>query len=329
MFGQEITKFFEEKKVVVTGGTGLIGRSVVKKLCGMGATVKVISLDKFTVDDRAEHIFGDLTDFNFCKEITKNIDFAFHISGIKGSIKMTIEKPSSFFVPLIMMNTNFLEACRLNNVRKLVYTSSIGAYSSREIFKEEESSFNEPPMDMFPGWAKRLAELQIVAYKKQFKLENYYVVRPCNIYGPGDNFDPNNAMVIPSLLYRIFNKESPVKIWGDGSAIRDFAYSEDVADGIILTMIKGTGNFDFLNLGSGKGYKIKELVETMASFIDFKYEFDSSKDSGFKVRVMDISNAKSIIGYNPQTTLRQGLEKTWKWFLKNNEITKLRHNYLK
>ena len=184
-------------------------------------------------------------------------------------------------------------------------------------------------MDMFPGWAKRLAELQIVAYKKQFKLENYYVVRPCNIYGPGDNFDPNNAMVIPSLLYRIFNKESPVKIWGDGSAIRDFAYSEDVADGIILTMIKGTGNFDFLNLGSGKGYKIKELVETMASFIDFKYEFDSSKDSGFKVRVMDISNAKSIIGYNPQTTLRQGLEKTWKWFLKNNEITKLRHNYLK
>ncbi len=327
MFGQEITKFFEEKKVVVTGGTGLIGRSVVKKLCGMGATVKVISLDKFTVDDRAEHIFGDLTDFNFCKEITKNIDFAFHISGIKGSIKMTIEKPSSFFVPLIMMNTNFLEACRLNNVRKLVYTSSIGAYSSREIFKEEESSFNEPPMDMFPGWAKRLAELQIVAYKKQFKLENYYVVRPCNIYGPGDNFDPNNAMVIPSLLYRIFNKESPVKIWGDGSAIRDFAYSEDVADGIILTMIKGTGNFDFLNLGSGKGYKIKELVETMASFIDFKYEFDSSKDSGFKVRVMDISNAKSIIGYNPQTTLRQGLEKTWKWFLKNNEITKLRHNY--
>ena len=329
MISQELIKFFEGKKVVVTGGTGLIGRSVVKKLCDLQAKVKVISLDKFTVDERAEHIFGDLTDFNFCKEITKNIDFAFHISGIKGSIKMTIEKPSSFFVPLIMMNTNFLEACRLNDVSKLVYTSSIGAYSSRKIFKEEESSFNEPPMDMFPGWAKRLAELQILAYKKQFKLENYYVVRPCNVYGPGDNFDPNNAMVIPSLLYRIFNKENPVVIWGDGSAIRDFAYSEDVADGIILTMMKGTGNFDFLNLGSGKGYKIKELVETMASFIDFKYEFDSSKDSGFKVRVMDISNAKSIIGYNPRTSLRQGLEKTWKWFLKNNEITKLRHNYLK
>ena len=133
-------------------------------------------------------------------------------------------------------------------------------------------------MDMFPGWAKRLAELQILSYKKQYKLNNYLVVRPCNVYGPGDNFDPNNAMVIPSLLYRIFKKENPVKIWGDGSAIRDFAYSEDVAEGIILTLIKGTGNFDFLNLGSGKGYTIKELVETLASFIDFNYEFDISKD---------------------------------------------------
>ncbi len=326
----EILKtYFKDKKIIVTGGTGLIGRSVVKKLCDFNAHVKVVSLDKFTVDDRAEHINGDLTDFSFCKQITKNIDFAFHISGIKGSVKMTIEKPSSFFVPLVMMNTNFLEACRLNNIQRLVYTSSIGAYSSREIFREEESNFNESPMDMFPGWAKRLAELQIIAYKKQFKLNNYYVVRPCNIYGPGDNFDPNNAMVIPSLLYRIFNKEKPVKIWGDGSAVRDFAYSEDVAEGIILTLVKGTGKFDFLNLGSGKGYKIKELVETLASFIDFEYEFDTNKDSGFKRRVMDIKNAKSIIGYNPKTSLKNGLKQTWNWFLKNNKISNLRHNYLK
>jgi GDP-L-fucose synthase len=326
---QNYKDYFSNKRIIVTGGTGLIGRSVVKKLCNLNAIVKVVSLDKFTVDDRAQHVNGDLTDFNFCKEITKDIDFAFHLSGIKGSVKMTIEKPSSFFVPLVMMNTNFLEACRLNDVKRLVYTSSIGAYSSREIFKEEESNFNEPPMDMFPGWAKRLAELQILAYKKQYKLDNYYVVRPCNIYGPGDNFDPNNAMVIPSLLYRIFNKEKPVKIWGDGSAIRDFAYSEDVADGIILTLINGTGKLDFLNLGSGKGYTIKELVETMASFIDFEYEFDVSKDSGFKIRVMDVKNAKSIIGYDPKTSLREGLETTWNWFLKNNKNSKLRHNYLK
>ena len=84
-------------------------------------------------------------------------------------------------------------------------------------------------MDMFPGWAKRMAELQIKAYAKQYGLNNYSIVRPCNVYGPGDNFDPKNAMVIPTLMQRIFNKEDPVIVWGDGSAIRDFAYSSDVA----------------------------------------------------------------------------------------------------
>lgn len=78
-----------------------------------------------------------------------------------------------------------------------------------------------------------------------------------------------------------------------------------------------------------KGYKIKELVETLASFIDFEYEFDTNKDSGFKRRVMDIKNAKSIIGYNPKTSLKNGLKQTWNWFLKNNKISNLRHNYLK
>ena len=184
-------------------------------------------------------------------------------------------------------------------------------------------------MDMFPGWAKRMAELQIQAYKKQYKLKDYYIVRPCNVYGPGDNFDPDNAMVIPTLMNRIFNKENPVVIWGDGSSIRDFAYAEDVADGIILTMVKGTGEFDFLNLGSGKGYTIKELVEILSSIIDFNYEFDISKNSGFPRRIMNIDNAKKIIGYDPKINLEQGLKKTWDWYLKNKNENDLRHNYFK
>lgn len=321
--------FFDNKNILITGGTGLIGRFVVSKLCDLNAKVTVVSLDDLVLDDRAKYIKGDLTSFEFCKEITKNTDYAFHISGIKGSVKVTIEKPASFFVPLLMMNTNFLEACRLNNVKRLVYTSSIGAYSSREIFIESEEDSNKPPMDMFPGWAKRMAELQIQAYKKQYSLKNFFVVRPCNVYGPGDNFDPNNAMVIPTLLNRISNKEDPVLIWGDGSSIRDFAYTEDVADGVILTLYHGTGEFDFLNLGSGHGYTIKELIETLSSFIKFNYKFDISKPSGFPKRVMDIKNAKKIINYNPQFSLRKGLEKTWKWYLENKNQNELRHNYFK
>jgi GDP-L-fucose synthase len=325
---KELNFFFEKKNILISGGTGLIGRFVVAKLCNFNANVTVVSLDDFVVDKRAKYIKGDLTNFEFCKEVTKNIDYAFHISGIKGSVKMTIEKPASFFVPLIMMNTNFLEACRLNSVNRLVYTSSIGAYSSREIFIEDEEDINKPPMDMFPGWAKRMAELQIQAYKEQYGLD-WAVVRPCNVYGPGDNFDPDNAMVIPTLINRIFNKEDPVIIWGDGSAVRDFAYAADVADGIILTIVKGTGNFDFLNLGSGNGYTIKELVETLSEIVSFNYRFDKTKDSGFPKRIMNIDNAKKILGYSPEVSLKEGLKETWSWYINNSVQNKKRHNYFK
>ncbi len=326
---KEFTNFFENKKVLVTGGTGLIGRFVVNKLCELNAKVTVVSLDELKLNNKAKYIKGDLTDFEFCKKISKNIDYAFHISGVKGSVKVTIEKPSSFFVPLIMMNTNFLEACRLNKVKRLVYTSSIGAYSSREIFLEDEEDNSKPPMDMYPGWAKRMAEMQILAYKKQYNLNNFFVVRPCNIYGPGDNFDPENAMVIPTLMNRIFKKEDPVVIWGDGSAIRDFAYADDVAEGIILTLIKGTGNFDFLNLGSGNGYSIKELVETLCEIHKFNYKFDASKDSGFPRRIMNIDNAKKILGFSPKYSLKKGLEETWSWYINNSSQSEKRHNYFK
>ncbi|MFA5276570.1 MAG: NAD-dependent epimerase/dehydratase family protein [Candidatus Omnitrophota bacterium] len=327
MIKENILKSFNGRKVLVTGGTGLIGRQVVRILCDNGANVRIVSLDKIKVDDRAEHILGDLTDFALCKELTKDMDFVFHIAGIKGSIEVTKLKPASFFVPLIMFNTNILEACRINKVKKVVYTSSIGAYSSAEIFRESDPQ-SGPPMDMFPGWAKRMAELQIQAYKIQYGLDNFAIVRPCNVYGPGDNFDPENAMVIPSLMYRILRKEDPVVIWGDGSAIRDFAYSKDVAEGVILALYHGTSG-SFLNLGSGKGVSIKELAETLKSFLNFNYKFDATKPSGFPQRVMDISLAEKTIGYHPSTPLIDGLRETWDWFIHNQDEFSKKNNYFK
>ena len=319
--------FFKNKKIIITGGTGLIGRAVVEKLKIAGALITVVSLDKINLPFKVKKIFGDLTDFNFCKNITKNIDYAFHLSGIKGSVKTTLEKPASFYVPLVMMNTNFLEACRINKVKRLVYTSSIGAYSKASIFKEKFSSYKKEPMDFFPGWAKRMAELQIIAYKKQYGLKNFYIVRPANVYGPGDNFDKKNAMVIPSLMSKILSKKRPIQIWGDGSPVRDFAYSEDIAEGIIQTLVFGTGKYDFLNLGSGKGVSIKKLIKTMNKIVRFKYFFQSKSHQGFSKRVMDISAANKTINYKPLTSLETGLKKTWNWFLKNQKQYKLKKNY--
>ena len=328
MIDQSISSEFTGKKVVVTGGTGLIGRQVVEKLCHAGARVVCVSLDEVVTDPRAEKIFADLTDFAVCREITENADFACHIAGIKGSVDVTRSKPASFFVPLLMMNTNFLEACRLNSVGKVVFTSSIGAYGAAEYFDEENDSMDQPPMDKFPGWAKRIAELQVAAYFQQYGTENIAVVRPCNVYGPGDNFDPNNAMVIPTLIHRIASGENPVTIWGDGSAIRDFAYSADVAEGILLALHYGTRE-SFVNLGSGKECSIAELVETFHTFLDFNHSFDTSKPSGFPRRVMDMSRARDWINYQPATSLRDGLEATYNWYLEHREEGEGRKNYFR
>jgi len=319
-------EFFNGSRCLVTGGTGMIGRQIVSILDGAGAEVRVTSLDKLSIDPDIEHVYGDLTDFSFCMDVTRDVDYVFHVAGIKGSIDVTKSMPASFFVPLLMMNTNVLEACRRNSVKKLVYTSSIGAYSNSEIFVEDENR-DGPPMDMYPGWAKRMAELQVSSYRQQYGLD-WAIVRPCNVYGPGDNFDPDNAMVIPSLMMRIKRRENPVVVWGDGSAIRDFAFSRDVAMGTIQALFYGTRG-DFVNLGGGNGYSIRELVETLRQFIDFNYEFDTDKSSGFPKRVMDISRAREWIGYDPQTSFRVGLEQTWQWFQDNEHEYMKKQNYFK
>ncbi|MGP8321257.1 MAG: NAD-dependent epimerase/dehydratase family protein [Methanosarcinaceae archaeon] len=311
---------------MVTGGTGLIGRQVVRFICDAGGCVRIASLDRLNINQKAEHVYADLTNFELCKELTKDMDYVFHLSGIKGSAHVSENQLASHFVPTMMMNTNVLEACLRNNVGKVVYTSSIGAYASTDIFRESDYRLDSLPMD-FAGWAKRMAELQIHAYKIQYTSDNFSVVRPCNVYGPGDNFDPKNAMVIPALMYRIYHKEDPMLIWGDGAAIRDFAYSKDVAEGIILALYHGTGSHPFVNLGSGKEYTIKELVETLNSFLDFNYHFDTTKPSGFPKRVMNVSLAKDVIDYNPSTSLQEGLKETWEWFVENQDEYLRKKNY--
>ena len=112
---------------LVTGGTGLIGRQVVSQLKVLGLEVITVSLDSLSVPGADHHVEGDLTDFDFCMEITKNVDYVFHLAGIKGSLEVTLARPASFLVPMLRFNTNVLEAARRNGVKKLVYTSSIGA----------------------------------------------------------------------------------------------------------------------------------------------------------------------------------------------------------
>lgn len=320
-------EYFKGKNILVTGGTGMIGRQLVKKLCDFESNVLSASMDDLNLDDRAKYIKSDLTKIENCLKVTKDKDIVFHVAGIKGSIEVTKSKPASFMVPMLMFNTNILEASRINKVENLVFTSSIGAYSSSEIFIEKDDEETDPPMDYYPGWAKRVAELQIRAYKEQYSL-NWSVIRPSNIYGPGDNFDEKNAMVIPSLMAKIHKGQLPLKVWGDGSSIRDFAYSGDVADGLIrCAFYKPKCNY--LNIGSGYGISIKELIISLKSVIDFEYEFDLTKSNGFPKRIMNIDRAKDEIDFIPKTSIKEGLKITWEWFNNNNKEYLKRQNYFK
>lgn len=325
MISEIILKEFNTKNVLVTGGSGLIGRQVVDILAAAGACIRSASLDRIIVNEKAENIVGDLTNLDFCKEIVRDMDYIFHLAGIQGTVQTSSSKLASHFVPTLMMNTNLLEAARLSRVKKLVYTSSIGAYAENDTLRESDYTVASVPMS-FAGWAKRMAELQIHAYKVQYGIDTFSIVRLSNIFGPGDNFNPETAMVIPSLMYRIFNGENPLCVWGDGTVIRDFLYSRDAAEGILLALHYGTAG-DFVNVASGKGHSIRDIVTALRSFIDFNYSFDATKPSGAPVRVMDITKARELLGFIPSTDLTTGLKHTWGWFVSHSGEYKNKMNY--
>lgn len=318
---------FKSKKVLVTGGSGMIGRELVSLLIQQGAHVRVASLDEPQLAPKdCEFLKTDLTYLDNCLTATKGMDFVFHVAGIKGSPAMTSQKPASFFFSTISFNTNIIEASYRNNVGGLLFTSSVGVYSPADRFFEDDVWKTFPsPNDRFAGWAKRMGELQLEAYKIQYGWDRLYCVRPANVYGPYDNFDPRNAMVIPSLIHRIASGENPLKIWGDGSQIRDFIHARDVAYGILHVVEKNYK--EPLNLGSGTGISIKELAETLQKIspIPFEISWDTSKPAGDKMRILDMSRANSI-GYQTKITLADGLKETFNWYMENKEKIGGRYN---
>ena len=321
--------FYKGKKVLVTGGTGLIGRPLVEMLIDREALVFVVSLDD---PSRAPYgckfVRADLREFSNCMSVCEDMDIVFHLAGIKGSPAMTAKQPASFFVPTITFNTNMMEAARRQKISRFLYTSTIGVYAPNEVFYEDDVWKTFPSVnDRFAGWAKRMGELQAQAYKIEYGWDKIAIVRPANVYGPYDNFDPSTAMVIPSLIKRALDGESPLVVWGDGSAIRDFIYSKDVARGMILALEIGV-NVP-VNLGSGKGVTIKELAETIAKFIpdgSVKIVWDKTKPKGDKKRLMDMSRAKKLLGFKPIVSLEEGIKETIDWYLNNKDFLDKRYN---
>lgn len=320
--------FYKNKKVLVTGGTGLIGRPLVDMLVKQGADVTIASLDEPSRAPKgAKFIKVDLRELSSCLDVCAGQEIVFQLAGIKGSPKMCAEKPASFMVPTVMFSFNMMEAARRNGVERFLFTSSVGVYQPAEVFYEDDVWKTFPsPNDRFAGWAKRLSELQAEAYKIEHGWDKISIVRPANVYGPFDNFDPANAMVVPSLIHRALSGENPLTVWGDGSPIRDFIHARDVARGMMLAVEKGIN--EPINLGSGNGITIKEVAEAVAKNVPngpIPITWDTTKPKGDSKRLMDMKRAKSY-GFDCEVSLDEGIKETIDWYLENKDQLSNRYN---
>ena len=315
---------FENKKILVTGGSGMIGRQLVSLLKNENAEIHVADLNK-PVNMPDDIIFHnvDLKNFDNCKNICKGMDYVFNLVGIKCSPQVCIERPAEIMGPMMQFNTNMLEAAMLSNVEWYLYTSTVGVYEPAEVLFEDDVWNSQPSKnDWYGGWAKRMGELQCQAYEKQYGKGICSIVRPANVYGPYDNFDPENAMVIPSLI-RKANDNEILEVWGDGSPIRDFIHCRDVALGM-MHLVKNKVT-EPVNLGSGSGISIKQIADIISKRFGREIKWLSDKPMGDKRRVFDTKRAEKY-GFKTQISLEFGINETIDWFIENKEIIDERYN---
>tara|TARA_R110000824_G_scaffold1178_8_gene6359 strand:+ start:2495 stop:3472 length:978 start_codon:yes stop_codon:yes gene_type:complete len=320
---------FRGKKVLVTGGTGLIGRELVNLLLKEEAAVTVAAIDEGRdLPDSVKFLRLDLREFSSCVSACEGIDYVFNLVGIKASPKMCAEQPSDIMVPMIQFNTNMAEAARQANVKWYLYTSSVGVYYPKEILREDDVWETFPSKnDWYGGWAKRIGELQLEAYNVKYPGFGYSIVRPANVYGAYDNFDPANAMVIPSLIRKAFENDT-LKVWGDGSPVRDFIHARDVARGMLFAVKNKVKQP--LNLGSGHGVSISELVKVICECLpqDTEVVWEKDKPTGDKKRILDMSRAFGL-GFENSVSLKEGVLETVDWFVQNRDVIDQRYNAFK
>jgi GDP-L-fucose synthase len=251
-----------------------------------------------------------------CIEAVKYQDIVLNLVGIKGSTGIGETKVASFLVPMLRFQTNLMEAAFNEKIYRFLFTGSVCSYPQSKLHVEENMWSGMPKQsDRIPGIAKRVGELLGEAFELEFGWDAVRVVRPSNVYGPYDDFNPLTAQVIPSLIHKVNSGVDKIDVWGDGSAIRDFIYSEDVAFWMLEALEKAPSNYP-INLGSGEGVTIRELAETVVAIVkpDIRINWIPSGPVGDPVRIMSIERAKKVLGFTQRTSLVEGLVSTNDWY---------------
>ncbi|HUI41047.1 MAG TPA: GDP-L-fucose synthase [Terriglobia bacterium] len=304
----------KDKRIVVTGGAGFLGRAVVAALQGRGcASVFAPRKKDYDLRDRAnvQRLFQDL-----------HPDLVMHLAGTVGGIGANRASPGTFFYENAIMGIELIEQARRAGLQKLVLVGTVCAYPKfcPVPFREDDLWNGYPEETNAPyGIAKKSLLVQAQAYRQEFGLNSIYLL-PVNLYGPGDNFQVETSHVIPALIRKFLEAQErhsdTVEVWGTGKATREFLYVGDAAEGIILAAEKYEGE-EPVNLGSGFEISLRDLVQLIARLTGFEGDiaWDASKPDGQPRRKLDTSRAEREFGFRAQVPFDEGLKKTIEWYL--------------
>jgi GDP-L-fucose synthase len=303
----------KQKRILVTGGAGFLGRQVVAQLCQAGADPQKISVPRSRD--------CDLRLMAHCQQAVAGQDIVIHLAAHVGGIGLNQVKPAELFYDNLIMGAQLIEAAYQASVQKFVCVGTICAYPkfTPVPFKEDDLWNGYPEETNAPyGVAKKALLVQLQAYRQQYGFDGIYLL-PVNLYGPEDNFDPGSSHVIPALIRKVheaqLHGDPHISVWGDGSPTREFLYSVDAARGIVM----GTQHYsdpEPVNLGTGSEISIRDLTELICQLMDFQGEiiWDLSKPNGQPRRCLDVERARQAFGFVAQVDFKEGLRQTIDWY---------------
>lgn len=309
-------KFWKNKKVLVTGGAGFLGSHLVEKLKKYKAKIFVPRSKEY-----------DLRKNSVCRQIVKDQDIVIHLAAKVGGIGYNLRHPGEMFYDNIMMGAQLMEQSRKEKVKKFIAVGTICAYPKYTPipFREENLWSGYPEETNAPyGLAKKMLLVQAQAYRTQYGFNAIFLL-PVNLYGPGDNFDPESSHVIPALIKKIYdakkNNKKSIIVWGTGKPTREFLYVEDAVEGIILAAEKYNKS-DPVNLGAGFEISIRDLTKLICKLSGFAGEiiWDKARPDGQPRRKLDTIRAKKEFGFEAKTDFVTGLKKTINWYAYQKKI---------
>ncbi len=307
--------FWRDRRVMVTGGGGFLGRHVVQRLEARGADPAAIFVPRSHEYDlrTREGIERALAD--------GRPDVVIHLAAVVGGIGANRDHPGSFFYENAIMGIQLMESARLAGVEKFVTIGTVCSYPkfTPVPFREDDLWGGYPEETNAPyGIAKKALLVQGQAYRQEYGFNSIHLI-PVNLYGPWDNFDPASSHVIPALIKKCVDAReagaAAIEVWGTGAASREFIYVEDAALGIVLGAERYDGT-DPVNLGVGQEITIRELVDLIVKLTGYEGEivWDRSKPDGQPRRALDTSRARHVFGFTAGTPFEDGLRETIRWY---------------